>query len=113
MATVTTAHVMCDIDLQKGKQVEGKTFQVKIDGRPTKYIDLCEQHEHKYIEPLAGLLDDQGRRKEAAPKMRRRAKPDPRAYNTAVREWAQQQGLQVSDRGRIPQAIVEQYQAAH
>lgn len=29
-----------------------------------------------------------------------------------VREWAQEQGIEVSDRGRIPDAIVEQYTEA-
>ena len=31
----------------------------------------------------------------------------------AVREWARVQGLEVSDRGRVPAAVVEQYDAAH
>ena len=31
----------------------------------------------------------------------------------AIREWARSQGLEVSERGRIPKAIVEQYVVAH
>jgi hypothetical protein len=30
----------------------------------------------------------------------------------AIRAWAKKQGLQVSDRGRIPASIIEQYNAA-
>ena len=30
----------------------------------------------------------------------------------AMREWARQNGHQVSDRGRIPKSVIEAYQAA-
>ena len=38
------------------------------------------------------------------------AKSD-RAQNQAVRDWAKTKGIEISDRGRIPRNIVEQYQA--
>jgi nucleoid-associated protein Lsr2 len=34
-----------------------------------------------------------------------------RERNQAIREWAKGKGLEVSDRGRISQELVEQYQA--
>jgi hypothetical protein len=37
----------------------------------------------------------------------------PRKDLAAVREWARGQGIDVSDRGRIPAAVIEQYDAAH
>ena len=41
-----------------------------------------------------------------------RAKPAaPREDNNAIREWAKKEGLTVSERGRIPAAIVAQYEA--
>jgi len=46
----------------------------------------------------------------------RAATPRPavdRTQNKAIREWAEAVGKRVSPRGRIPQAIVEEYQAAH
>lgn len=36
-----------------------------------------------------------------------------RDQNQAIREWAKANGLEVSDRGRIPAEIVEKYTAAH
>jgi hypothetical protein len=36
-----------------------------------------------------------------------------RNRSAQVREWARSQGLKVSDRGRIPADIVNQYDAAH
>lgn len=43
------------------------------------------------------------------------AKPSPsadRAQNQAIRDWAKRNGLQVSERGRIPAEIIEKYHAA-
>jgi hypothetical protein len=42
-------------------------------------------------------------------------KPSPttdRAQNQAIRDWAKRNGLQVSERGRIPAEIVAKYRAA-
>lgn len=36
-----------------------------------------------------------------------------REQSTAIREWAKANGKEVSDRGRIPSAIVEEYNSAH
>lgn len=35
-----------------------------------------------------------------------------RERSGATRAWAKQQGIAVSDRGRIPASVIEQYQAA-
>ena len=37
----------------------------------------------------------------------------PRKDLATVREWARGQGIEVSDRGRVPASVVEQYDAAH
>lgn len=36
-----------------------------------------------------------------------------RDQNKAIREWAAQNGYQVSERGRIPQNVTDAYRAAH
>lgn len=33
--------------------------------------------------------------------------------DAAVREWAREAGIEVSQRGRIPKAVLEQYESAH
>jgi hypothetical protein len=38
---------------------------------------------------------------------------DAAAERAAIRAWARQQGLQVSDKGRLPARVVEAYRAAH
>lgn len=32
---------------------------------------------------------------------------------SVVRTWAREQGIEVSDRGRVPASVIEQYDAAH
>ncbi|MFC6903435.1 histone-like nucleoid-structuring protein Lsr2 [Nonomuraea dietziae] len=36
-----------------------------------------------------------------------------REKTAEIRQWAKEHGLQVSERGRISAAVVEQYEAAH
>ncbi|MET7402630.1 Lsr2 family protein [Dactylosporangium sp. NPDC005572] len=36
-----------------------------------------------------------------------------RDRSQAIREWAQRQGLEVSDRGRLPRDVIDRYRAAH
>jgi hypothetical protein len=54
----------------------------------------------------------------AAPPRVLRAVPSPRSGDdapapAAVRAWAREQGLEVSDRGRLPARVLEAYRAAH
>ncbi len=42
-----------------------------------------------------------------------RRAPVDREQSKAIREWARGQGLEVSDRGRIPTSVTEAYQQAH
>jgi hypothetical protein len=37
------------------------------------------------------------------------AKAD-RAQNQAIRDWAKRKGIQLSERGRIPRNVIEQYE---
>jgi hypothetical protein len=39
--------------------------------------------------------------------------PVGREQNQAIREWAQKQGMAVSERGRIPREVTEAYHRAH
>jgi hypothetical protein len=38
------------------------------------------------------------------------AKAD-RAQNQAIRDWARRKGIQLSERGRIPRSVIEQYES--
>jgi hypothetical protein len=45
---------------------------------------------------------------------RRKGSRSPSSQQTgAIREWARASGRKVSDRGRIPQSVIDAYNAAH
>lgn len=114
MAQQTTITLTDDID--GGKAVETVSFA--LDGRSYE-IDLNKKN-------AAALRKALGDFTAAARKVRSGSRPaGGRAGKAAasggtasgvdaraVREWAQENGITVSARGRVPAEIVEQYQAA-
>jgi hypothetical protein len=67
----------------------------------------------KNLEPFVNAAQKLGRipsHRVSAGRSRGPAKTD-RAENQAIREWAQRKGLEVSPRGRISRAVMEQYEA--
>ncbi|MFE6746033.1 Lsr2 family protein [Kitasatospora purpeofusca] len=83
-------------------------------------IDLTQEHYDHYTTELAALLHvltAAGRRVKAKPAGRRREaaetpRPTRPADSTAIRAWARENGREVSDRGRIPATVREEYQHA-
>ncbi|BBX83724.1 histone-like nucleoid-structuring protein Lsr2 [Mycolicibacterium aubagnense] len=54
-----------------------------------------------------------GRRGRRAAKSASTSGATPKEQLTAIREWARDEGYEVSDRGRIKAEIVEAFEAAH
>ena len=79
-------------------------------------IDLNEEHAAELDELLAPYIEH-GRRVNGGKPARRgqRAEGQQRSPTElhAIRQWANEQGLQVSDRGRIAADILAKYDAAH
>ena len=79
-------------------------------------IDLSEKNVaklRKVLDPYLNVATRVGR-SGAAERGVRRAAPAPsgrasRDQNQAIREWASNNGFEVSERGRIPSSIVEAY----
>ena len=98
-------------DLDGGKAEE--TLSFGLDG--TAYeMDLSGKNAKKLRDALAPYLGAARKAGRATPaKTRARSGGAPtvadREQNQAIREWAKKQGLNVSDRGRIPPEIVEKY----
>lgn len=87
-----------------------------IDG-VTYEIDLSTKNAEKLRKQLQPWVDHarrvSGRRRTARTgSSRPRAKID-REQSTAIREWAAKNGHQVSSRGRIPETVVEAFNAAN
>jgi hypothetical protein len=108
MASKTIVEVIDDLDGSKAEE----TLRFAIDG--TEYeIDLSGAHSKKLRDALkpfveagrkVGRTRSSGRRSGAATDVKQ---------SKAIRDWAKQHGLQVSDRGRVSAEIQQAYHDAH
>jgi hypothetical protein len=112
MAQKTVVTVVCD--LPHDGEIEGnETVSFAFDG--TSYeIDVCSAHA-KELQDNFGPYAEHGRRIIGAGSRRRgRARTGPgRERSAEIRAWARQRGHKVSERGRIPASIIQEYEAAH
>jgi hypothetical protein len=80
-------------------------------------IDLNEEHASQLNEALAAYLEHARRADGVQPRQRRARQAEGerrgREELRAIRQWARDQGLQVSERGRIAADIVAKYEAVH
>jgi hypothetical protein len=111
MATQTTVMLVDDLD---GSEAD-EQVKFMVDGRSYE-IDLSSRNSKKLREALAPFVAaarrSGGRARSGAGGAVARATSD-REQNQAIREWAQQQGLKISERGRIPASVLDAYRAAH
>ncbi len=112
MARKVQVQLYDDID---GSQAD-ETLKFALDG--TNYeIDLSAEHAESLrsaLEKFVGSARRVGRGQvTSAARVTRHGRPAKadRVQNQAIREWAKRKGIGLSDRGRIPRSIVEQYEA--
>jgi nucleoid-associated protein Lsr2 len=100
--------VALEDDLTGGPADE--TLRFAVEG--TSYeIDLSARNAAAFREQLAPYIEHA--RKAGRPQARRGGRTvASRQRSNDIRAWAKQHGLEVSERGRIPARVVEQYQAA-
>jgi Lsr2 len=96
--------VLLEDDLDGTKADE--TIEFGLDGA-TYIIDLSDANAKKLRDELAPWVA--AARKTGG---RRAAKVSSGVDNTAVRAWAEANGIEVSKRGRISQDVVSQFRAA-
>src|SRR5438876_10761640 len=112
---VRTVHVQLLDDIDGSPAEETMSFD--LDGMNYE-IDLNAKHAEKLRAALAKFVSSSRRvgRGQVVSSRRTRTAGAParadRAQNQAIRDWAKSKGIEVSDRGRIPATIIEQYQAA-
>lgn len=108
MAQQTTVTLTDDLD--GGKAAETVTFG--LDGRVYE-IDLSKKNAAALRKVLGEFTGSARRVRSGKPAAAKAASgPSDRVDAKSVREWAQEQGIAVSARGRVPAEVVEQYQAA-
>ena len=107
MAKTTITHITDDLDGSS----DATTIEFSYKGTPYT-IDLAEKNEAKFDKAMERFILAATQVK-ARTSSNRRSSSNSRKDLSAVRTWAKSQGLEVSERGRIPKNIVEQYEAAH
>ncbi|MGE5291537.1 MAG: histone-like nucleoid-structuring protein Lsr2 [Micromonosporaceae bacterium] len=110
MAQKVKVTVVCD--LPHDGEVEGEeTLQFSFDG--TAYeIDVCAKHAKELRDKVSPFADHA--RKASGAGRRRRSRTGPgRERSAEIRSWAKQRGYKVNERGRIPAAIIAEYESAH
>jgi len=116
MAKKVTVQLVDDIDGTPIPEGEGGTVVFSID-RKSYEIDLSDENQRKLRDALAPYIDAGRVVSSGAATTRSRGTAKSSASNghdlAAVREWARKNGHTVSDRGRVPAAVLEAYDAAH
>ena len=115
MAQQATVRFVDDID---GSEAVG-TVSFSLNNRSYE-IDLSDENTDKLHDALAPFVEHarqiagrgsgrgHGQRQLATEKPARSSRED----TQAIRVWAREHGHEVSDRGRIPKAVIEAYQTA-
>jgi hypothetical protein len=111
MATRRVVTLVDDLDGSEG------AGRVTFGYRGTSYeIDLSEEHQAELGAALAKFIVAARRAGRVSVQADGRTSTTPanrRSDLAAVRVWAREQGLDVSDRGRVPIEVQRAYDAAH
>lgn len=106
MAKSVVTHITDDIDGSSAAEEVAFSY----DGVDYT-IDLGKKNRAAFQKSIKPYLDAATRQPRRAGT--KKASAGPKRDLAAVREWAKEQGFEVSDRGRVRADIVEQYDAAH
>jgi hypothetical protein len=87
-----------------------QTVRFGLDGAEYE-IDLSTSNATAFRERLAPYTA-RARKAGRGPRSRSGRSASDRKRSGDIRAWAKNQGIAVSDRGRIPASVIEQYQAA-
>jgi hypothetical protein len=116
MAQKTTVQLVDDIDGSEAAE----TVSFGLDGNSYE-IDLSEEHASSLREVLSRFIvsarragsDGGGRRSGGRRGSGTSTSSSHRQRTAEIRRWAREQGMEVNERGRIPNQIVQAYDAAH
>lgn len=103
---VTTVELTDDLDGGRADQ----TVSFSFDGASYE-IDLSKRNVNAFAKVMKPYLDHA--RKARAGRGRASRSARPKQDLSAIRAWAHEAGIEVSDRGRIAQTVVDQYNASH
>lgn len=111
MAKRTTVVIHDDLDGSEG----ASTVKFGLDGKAYE-IDLSEAHEkelRKALEKYVAAATQVSAQGTAASGRRKYGTGPVRRDTKHIREWLRGEGVEISDRGRIPTDLMNRYNAAH
>ncbi|MGO0603252.1 MULTISPECIES: histone-like nucleoid-structuring protein Lsr2 [Brevibacterium] len=88
-----------------------ETVRFSLD-QATYELELSTENAEKLRETFAPFIAKARRVANTGGRGRRAGSSGPKRDTAKIREWAQSNGYQLGDRGRIPLEIVEAYEAA-
>jgi hypothetical protein len=111
VAQRTTVVVTDDLDGSEGADTvtfafEGIEYEVDLSQSNAKKLK-------KALGPYISAARKTGGRRSSGRRSSAASGRASRSDTAAIREWARSQGLQVSERGRVPQSLRDQYTAAN
>ncbi len=118
MARATIEQITDDVDGSELDPSEVIVQTFTINGVDYS-LDLGAKSAEKFDKDMQKWIDKAtkigGRQRRATPKQAPATSEvrSDKSQLAAIREWARENGYEVSDRGRIPNAIVEAFNAAH
>ena len=100
--------VALEDDLEGGPADETVRFEL---GGAVYEIDLSKKNARAFRQQLAPFIEH-ARRAGRGQRRRPVRTSSSRGRSGGIRAWAKDQGIAISERGRIPASVVEQYEAA-
>jgi Lsr2 len=110
MVQKTVVTVVCD--LPHDGEIEGsETVSFSVDSSAYE-IDVCAAHAKELHDIFNGFIAHARRASGASRRRKSRSGPG-RERSSEIRQWARERGEKVSERGRIPASIIQEYEATH
>ena len=85
--------------------LDGASYEIDLNAKNASALRKAVE---KYLAAARGTSGSTGGRSSTRRRSTRRPDADPKA----VRAWAQEHGIEISSRGRIPAAILDQYRSS-
>ena len=111
MVQKTVVTVVCD--LPHDGEIEGnETVSFSVDSSAYE-IDVCSAHAKELHDIFSGYIDARQARQRRGSRRRKSRTGPGRERSSEIRQWARERGEKVSERGRIPASIIQEYEATH